>query len=39
MKDTKFDINEIKSLIPENVSETVSKLLCDNKFYCISFKK
>lgn len=38
-KDKTFDFNEIKSSIPEGVSNMETSLLWENKFYCITFRK
>ena len=38
-KDKTFDLKEIESNIPQEVKELETKLLWENKFYCITFRK
>jgi ubiquinone/menaquinone biosynthesis C-methylase UbiE len=38
-KDKTFDLKEIESVIPKEVAELETKLLWENKFYCITFRK
>ena len=38
-QDTDFDLTEIENCIPETVQEKKTRLLWDNRFYCITFRK
>ena len=38
-QDTDFDLTQIKNCIPETVQEKKTRLLWDNRFYCITFRK
>lgn len=36
---TDFDLTQIENCIPETVQEKKTRLLWDNRFYCITFRK
>ena len=38
-QDTDFDLTQIENCIPETVQEKKTRLLWDNRFYCITFRK
>ena len=38
-QDTDFDLTEIENRIPETVQEKKTRLLWNNRFYCITFRK
>ena len=38
-QDTDFDLTQIENYIPETVQEKKTRLLWDNRFYCITFRK
>ena len=38
-QDTDFDLTQIENCIPKTVQEKKTRLLWDNRFYCITFRK
>ena len=38
-QDTDFDLTQIENCIPETVQEKKTRLLWNNRFYCITFRK